>query len=222
MQKYLVIPVLVLMILTGCSKAGSEVELTNISEVSENETFEAIEATSVSDADPDSDLADATTNELSVEEAVLFVYVCGAVNVPGVYEFNDGSRICDAVTAAGGFREDADETYVNLAARLTDGLKLQIPTTEETTCGFAADNCQSFDSEGTSDIAGTGADSNLININSASADQLKTLPGIGDSTASKIVKYREDNGKFASIEDIMKVSGIKEKLFSKIRDYITV
>ncbi len=218
MQKYLMLSVLLLMILTGCSKAGSELELTEVGEVSEVDSGEG-----------KPDITEAETEEIkeepldeTVKDQVLFVYVCGAVNAPGVYELTDGSRIDDAVKAAGGFRSDADETYVNLAAKLTDGLKLQIPTTEETAMNKQEGGCQSFDSEGTSDMAGNVHDNGLININDASAEQLKAIPGIGESTASKIIKYREDNGRFASIEDIMKVSGIKEKLFSRIKDYITV
>ncbi len=155
----------------------------------------------------------------------LAVYVCGAVESAGVYELPEGSRIVDAVDAAGGFAESADRSYVNLAARVTDGMRLQIPTMEEASNNNPAKEIESFDSvsvAATTQVTGGVISDGLININTATKEELKILSGIGDSTADKIIRYREDNGGFKQIEDIMKVSGIKEKLFSKIRDKITV
>ena len=135
------------------------------------------------------------------------------------------SRIVDAVEAAGGFSEDADTTYVNLAARLTDGTKLLIPTLEQTADRVVASGIDSFSGDTTLQTAsvseGSGGNG-LVNINTADKEELKSLNGIGDSTAEKIIRYRQDNGGFRTIEDIMKISGIKEKLFSKIKDNITV
>lgn len=168
-------------------------------------------------------------------EATCYVYVCGAVVSPGVYELSEGSRIDNAVDAAGGFSADADEAYVNLAAKVSDGMKLYIPTTEETGIDKAGAQAQletydSYDASESADAgdaassggAGLSSGSGLVNINRASKQELTKVPGIGDVTADKIIRYREENGNFASIEDIKKVSGIKDKLFSKIRDYITV
>ena len=123
---------------------------------------------------------------------------------------------------ANGFSEDADRTYVNLAERVVDGAKLKIPTTLETGDETLAAGIDSFDGEALGTGSGLAQDSELININTASLNELTTLPGIGEGIAGKIIKYRDENGSFKCIEDIMKVSGIKDKLFSKIKDHIIV
>ena len=130
------------------------------------------------------------------------------------------------IIAAGGFSDEADTTYVNLAAEISDGAKLRIPTLTETEeikgkGNVLSEEFDSFDKTGL-DVDVKSVNYELININSATEEELKTLPGIGDSIAARIVKYRQQNGKFNSIEDIMKISGIKDKLFSKIKEYITV
>lgn len=140
------------------------------------------------------------------ELSLIYVFVCGAVRQPGVVALPEGSRAEAGVLAAGGMREDADPDYVNLAELLKDGQKLYIPTLEE---GLTLRQAES-------------ADTGLVNINTADSNALCTLPGIGESRARDIIAYRETNGAFASIEDIMKVSGIKESAFSKIKDLITV
>lgn len=142
------------------------------------------------------------------EEPVV-VHVCGAVVRPGVYELPAGSRIVDAVDMAGGLREDAEESYVNLANVPSDGEQIFIPTKEE------AEHLKQV-----SQIA----EENLgkVNINTADKDLLCSLPGIGETRAESIITYRQQNGLFASIEDIMMVSGIKESSFQKIKELITV
>lgn len=130
------------------------------------------------------------------------VYVCGAVKKPGVYTLDADLRVADAVEAAGGMRNDADSEYVNLAQHLADGIKIRIPTVEET--------------------GPEGMQNKLININTADEATLCTLPGIGSAKAEKIIEYREKNGPFCGIEDIMKVPGIKEAGFEKIKDQITI
>ena len=164
------------------------------------------------------------SEECVIEEAIpgtVVVYVCGAVVNPGVYELSDGSRMGDAVEAAGGFTEDAEETYVNLAARVSDGVKLFIPTVSEVAGEAGTVKIETFEPEGSPDNA-KGSSTALVNINTATKAELTTLPGIGEGIAGRIIKYREENGSFARIEDVMKVSGIKDKLFSKIKDHITV
>jgi len=137
----------------------------------------------------------------------ICVYVCGAVISPGVVELPAGSRGCDALDAAGGFAEGADERSVNLAAVLEDGQQVYFPTAEE-----AEQIQESAEAES----------SGLVNINKADTSQLCTLPGIGESRAAAIIAYREEHGDFASPEDIMQVSGIKTAAYEKIKDYITV
>ncbi len=198
------------LILTGCTSQGTETVLLDMQD-SETSSY----ATGgISDMEYREEAAKAPS-----EEKPLVVYVCGAVNAPGVYELEAGGRINDAIKAAGGFSADADETYVNLAAPLSDGIRLVIPTREETSGNTPKDmqnEVASFD-----DPIASGSKEGLVDINSASLEELKTLPGIGESIASRIISYREKNGRFSRIEDIMKVSGIKKKLFSKIQDKIT-
>lgn len=133
----------------------------------------------------------------------IYVYVCGAVNQEGVYELPAGSRVYEAVEKAGGFREDADTRNVNQAKVLEDEERIYVPMIGE-------------------EVQPDSEENEKININKASKEELMTLPGVGESRAESIVKYREGQGAFQSIEDIMQVSGIKEGLFEKIKDLITI
>lgn len=143
---------------------------------------------------------------VGTEQAVVCVHVCGAVNSPGVVSLPAGSRAKDALEAAGGFAENADREAVNLAGVVSDGQKLYFPTQDE---------------EWTEETV-LEKDSGLIDLNTADAALLCTLPGIGESRARAIIAYREENGRFGVIEDIMKVAGIKTAAFEKIKDLITV
>ena len=152
-------------------------------------------------------------------EAPLLVYVCGEVASPGVYELPAGARVCDAVDAAGGFTRKASRDYWNLAEALTDGQMISFPTEEE-----AAER-RKYDTDGNTSADTTFADSETdgkVNINTADVNQLQQLSGIGQTRAEAIVAYRNEHGAFARVEDIMKVSGIKNALFEKMRDDITV
>ena len=160
---------------------------------------------------------DATQQEISTVEKALedeksvsvTVHICGAVINPGVYELPPGSRIVDAVDKAGGLSEDADESYVNLAAIPNDGEQIFIPTIEEAVI------MKQTPQE-------TGMSSGKVNINTADKTLLCTLPGIGDTRAADIIAYRQEHGNFSAIEDIMQVSGIKEGSFQKIKEMIVV
>ncbi len=220
MQRNLILCFILALFLWGCAPAGRDVVLTDVTEAVEvSEVTETSEEADASDSN-DGDLADISNTK---EPISIYVYVCGAVNSPGVYELPEGSRIIDAVEAGGGFRDDADENFVNLAARLSDGVKLFFPTREEVASETGeAGQIQSFDTgQALAEGSGTSAGSGLININSATRDELTGIPGIGSVTADKIVSFREQHGSFKTIEDIKNVSGIKDKLFSKIKDYIT-
>lgn len=145
------------------------------------------------------------------ETGSCFVYVCGAVVNPGVYELPENSRVYEAVAMAGGMTEDAGTEAVNQAEIVTDGQMLRIPTIAEV---LAVQEDASGDSGATDD--------GLLNINQAEVADFMTLPGIGQSKAEALVKYREEHGKFSSIEEIMNVDGIKEGVFNKIKDSIKV
>ncbi|MBO6240245.1 MAG: ComEA family DNA-binding protein [Butyrivibrio sp.] len=190
--------------LAGCTNVGSD------SDIVLNDTLDVEGSKGISDENCSTGY-DITT-ALPEQENVV-VYVCGAVVCPGVYELPPSSRVGDAVDAAGGFAEGADETFVNLAAKAEDGTKLMIPTKDEVMNGIADEF---------SGAAAGSSGNGLVNINTATKEELKTIPGIGEKVAGKIVDFRTQNGKFTCIEDIMKVSGIKDKLFSKIKEFITV
>ncbi len=148
-----------------------------------------------------------TQTQAQEDASVIYVHVCGAVKNPGVVMLPEGSRGQDALEAAGGFAEDAAKEAVNLAAVLSDGMRLYFPTPEE---------ALEAESEAQDRDAG------LVDINTAGVELLCTLPGIGETRAGAIVAYREEHGDFGSAEEIMRVSGIKEGAFNKIRNLITV
>lgn len=143
------------------------------------------------------------------------VHVVGSVQKPGMYELSGGARVSDAVEAAGGFTDDANQQSVNLARELTDGEQIVVGSTQE------AAAAQAGSSEQTGSSAAASGDGR-VNINTASAEELTTLDGVGDATASKIIAYREANGSFSSIEEIKEVSGIGDKKFEAMKDHITV
>ena len=169
------------------------------------------------------------------------MHVCGAVRNAGVYEMPSGSRVFEAVELAGGFTEEADEGYVNQAQPLSDGAKLVIPTKEQVESlreGVAGGGEQigiagqtevsSMAGYGVAGGENKGTDAEVssmdgkININTASEEQLCEIPGIGATRAAAIVAYRQQAGGFSTIEDIMKVSGIKEGTYTRIKDNIKV
>lgn len=150
------------------------------------------------------------SEETSTEEKVqktVFVHVCGAVKSPGVYELPVSSRMIDAVNAAGGFLDHAASDQINLAAVLKDGDQIRIYTDEEleTVVGMSQK-----------------LEEGMIDLNSASKEQLMELPGIGETKAEAILLYREEVGRFQTIEELKNVSGIKESVFEKIKDKIIV
>ena len=137
------------------------------------------------------------------EEAVICVYVCGRVKKPGVYELPEGARVMSAVDAAGGMCDDADPFALNLARPLTDGEEIYVPAMGE---------------EG----GPSEKEDGRINLNTADAAQLKTLPGIGDAKAAAIISYREKAGPFTEVEDLLKVPGIKGATFEGLQEMVKV
>lgn len=165
--------------------------------------------TAVYDSAAEEITTEAAETEMTGEEkaASIWVYVCGEVRDPGVYELPEGSRITDAVEAAGGMTGDAAETYLNLAETLSDGQKIEVPSVEM---------AEALEEAAAQDTSG------LVNLNRATEAELMTLSGIGESKAKEIIRYRESRGGFQKPEDLMNIPGIKEGVFHKIRDQITV
>ena len=175
----------------------------------------------------------AELSDASLEEAkTLVVHICGAVSAPGVYELPAGSRIIDAVEAGGGFLPEADEACCNLAEEIVDGCQIYIMTKSESCADGQTEKKAGIQTSPDSDMqttdrnvrsnSTTALENGLVNLNTADVAALMTLPGIGESRAKAIISYREQHGAFAKIEDIMKISGIKQAAFSKIKDKITV
>lgn len=214
---------LVISLMTGC---GKKLEL--ISELIPESEGLYTEEEGIKEEETEEEKAEGQETDVGAEPETIFVHVCGAVNKPGVYEMPAESRIYEAVAAAGGFRADAAQDYLNMAYILEDGTKLEVPTVEEIAeleesegaldKRVPAEMAKSVETVG----AGTGEDANLVNINTAGVAELCGLSGIGESRAEAILEYREKNGKFQKKEDIMQVSGIGQKMFEKIKDNITV
>ena len=183
-------------------------------------------------SDADIDNGSEAVSDKEMQQAMIYVDVCGAVANPGVFQLAAGSRVFQAIEAAGGYLPEAALTCVNRAGVLTDGQQLYILTQEEmerqgldpAEMAGASDG-QMNGSAGTGQNTGIAAQAqqdNRININTADETQLTTLTGIGATRAQAIIAYREENGPFAAIEDIMNVQGIKEGTFAKIKDEIVV
>ena len=154
-----------------------------------------------------------TGNDNTEAEHTCYVYICGAVVRPGVYALPEGSRIYEGIEAAGGMTEEADDTLVNQAELVTDGMMIRIYTeTEAESLSGALDGA----------LSGKEYTDGRVDINSAGVAELMTLPGIGSAKAEAIVAYREEYGTFLSIEDLMNIPGIKEGVFRQIREHIKV
>jgi competence protein ComEA len=162
--------------------------------------------------------------------APIAVHVIGAVPRPGLYEFPEGARVQDAIDAAGGLLAEGNADALNLAALLEDGQQLDIPyeggsaPPEEERSSLdlpSADGTETPTDGSENNTEEANSDVELVNINSASLEELDTLPGIGPTTAQKIIDYRDENGPFSTIEDIMNVSGIGPATFEEIQDLIT-
>lgn len=164
---------------------------------------------------------DSEENVNDEDEEIIVIHVTGAVNTPGIVRLEEGSRIEDAIEAAGGLTEDSDISDINLAYVLEDGVKIRIPTIDD------KENGESYIIEGSGDNIileeNTEASSDtLVNINKADETELDALPGIGPSLASKIIQYREENGNFKKIEDIKNVTGIGDTKYANLKDFIKV
>ena len=155
------------------------------------------------------------------KESVVYVHVCGQVNVPGVYELPKGSRIYEAVAAAGGMTKQAAGERLNQAATVEDGQQIYVLSKEE-----AAKNAEPAGGEaGVLDASIPGmpqAGDGKVNLNTATAEELMTLSGIGEAKAEAILRYREEHGGFQKVEELMEVEGIKEGVFNKIKEQVKI
>lgn len=143
--------------------------------------------------------------ESTEKESVMLVDIKGEIVTPGVYEMTTGARVKDVVLEAGGFTNDADENFINLAQKVMDEMVIIVPT------------------KGVSDNQSTGQNvGTKVRINYASVDEIQQLPGIGPSKAKAIVEYRDENGFFTKVEDLLEVSGIGEKTLEALIEVIQV
>jgi len=166
--------------------------------------------------------APTATAEPTATPSPIRVYVNGAVAVPAVYTLPPGSIVEQAVVAAGGFSADANQEVVNLAQPLFDGAQVYVPTLVEVNATPTAVVSQALPQKGTAVPDSSISSDGLIDINQAGMAELDSLPGIGPSTAEKIIEYRNSAGLFTTIEEIMNVPGIGEAKFNQIKDLITV
>lgn len=212
---------------TALSAEGDGTDIdTGSSSIDKDEELTVDKSTEVMNADETVSTASASDNAARIKGSCeVVVFVCGAVVNPGVYNLQQGDRVSKAIDKAGGFADDADINYLNLALELTDGMKIYVPSIEETS-QIEVNYSESGNALSQTDGYLNGqvsSDSNgLVNINTATVDELMSITGIGEAKAKSIVAYRNEHGRFISIEGIMNIPGIKEGLFNKIKDKISV
>lgn len=218
MRRRLTAVLWILVILTGCLNGCEKKEETSgIEEISLEEDGE--EASSGEEDSPEKTGEETREKgqEPEHETDAIFVYVCGQVAAPGVYELSAGARVYQAIERAGGTLEGASPESLNLAQQAEDGQKIYVPSKEEAEAGtFPQDD--SWGAASSSREQGGGK----VNLNTAGLEELMTLTGIGQTRAEAIITYREEEGAFQAPEDIMKVDGIKEGIYEKLKDEITV
>lgn len=199
--------------------AASGLAMASFGGHSSSVSFERSDEASVSDVHRAGDASsDDESSAKSSSAAEVYVDVDGAVVRPGVYRLKDGARVSQAIDAAGGLTAEADVTGLNRASKVADGQKIYVPKVgeQQTVSADGGADGGAVLASGANDVAG------LVNINTASAAELQTLSGIGPSMAQSIIDERTKNGAFASVDDLMRVSGIGEKKLAKIKDCICV
>lgn len=203
-------------------KAASSSEAENKKKFEDlrNATAPSVE-TEATEAELKTESTETEKEELS--HVAWYVHICGAVKNPGVYQVKEAARVVDVIEQAGGLTSEAAGDYVNQAMQLQDGQRIYIPTDKEVaelpagtelTGSGIEEKAVAFTSE--------PEKAKLININTATIEELMELPGVGEAKAVSIIDYRDTNGSFQTIEELMKISGIKEGLFHKVSKLITV
>lgn len=193
---YVCAAIVCIQILSGCSDKKEE-GLLEVQEVSET-----------LDSDKGNSVSGETEGRKKTEENI-YVYICGQVNAPGVYELNADSRLYEALEAAGGMTETAADTYLNQAQKLEDGQQIYVPSKEETESQVSSDSPNQ-------------PEDGKVNLNTASKEELMTLSGIGEAKADAIIRYREDKGNFQSTEELKNVEGIKDGVYNKVKEQIKI
>lgn len=234
-----IITILVITIIYGIWKENrGKIKIENINEqaeitdIEDNEKTKNLHNTTVENNE---NIKNKETNKTDKNKIVI--YIIGEVKQEGVYELDENSRISDAIEKAGGTKENADLSQINLAYKIEDGMRIYIPKKGELVQDKEKieDKTQEIVTGKSTDITNTtSVNTNLstnkksktdiekINLNKATQTELETLPGIGPSTAEKIIAYRKENGNFKNIEDIMNVNGIGESKYNKIKDLVSV
>ncbi len=214
-EKFIIAALILLIVLISGtiylkSNAATEIILTESNSNNSNNSSTNVDALP-SEAEPE-----AAAND-TVEEKSIIVYICGQVGRPGNITIAEGSRLGDAIEQAGGALENADLNIINLAHILSDAEMVYVPKK-----GEIIDEKASIVSSVSSSSPTASKKSGKVNINTASESELDTLPGIGPSTAVKIIEHRNQNGKFKTINDLKNVTGIGAKKFDSLKDFITV
>ena len=220
-------------------------ESDEVSKLDENETIAS--GNSNEKTDENNTPSEATNGEVEDNANKIYIYIIGEVNQPGVVILDEGSRISDAINSAGGTTANADLSKINLVYTLQDGMKINIPNSEQLKkepdfqyiTSNASDETLNESSSGNGSVSASSssnglsndnktsgssidAQSNIVNINTATQTELETLPGIGPSLALRIIEYRKENGKFNNIEEIKNVKGIGEAKYDDIKNHIKV
>ena len=204
--KGVLVGTLLVVCLAGCEKDTAHY-------VEQEDTQMQQTETDVVESKPADEKFDSQMPDTQIPVVEVCVYVCGQVKYPGVYTLSEGSRVCDLFKRAGGLTDFAAAEYWNQARLLIDGEMIYVPTAEE-----------AKDREWTEGVTSQNStdDPDKININTASKEELMTLPGIGEAKADAILSYRKENGPFSTIEELKQVEGIKDGVFSKMKDYIEI
>lgn len=237
-----IITILVITIIYGIWKENKgKIKIENINEqaeitdIEDNEKTKNLHNTTMKNNE---NIKNKETNKTDkTDKNKIVIYIIGEVKQEGVYELDENSRISDAIEKAEGTKENADLSQINLAYKIEDGMRIYIPKkgelvqdkekiedkTQEVVTGKSTDitNTTSVNTN-LSTNKKSKTDIEKINLNKATQTELETLPGIGPSTAEKIIAYRKENGNFKNIEDIMNVNGIGESKYNKIKDLISV
>lgn len=214
MKKYFCLVACSLFLLSGCGSTSYFEESGNYRST-DQEVASSLGTDAVTDS-AETTSYDSSESSSKSQATTIFVQVAGAVKSPGVYELSSTARVFEAIDAAGGLLDTADDYDINQAKALLDGEKIYVYTVEERQLASQTGLL------GVESVSSSEAGASLVNINTATAEELKTLPGIGDSKANQIISYRDSNGSFSSIEDIKNVNGIGDSIFSQIQSLITV